>query len=124
MFGVGEYTHAPFKIAIGGFYSEPVFRLLAPGAHLSAVDDTSYTISVQSEEEARYILAILNLDCTKDFLRTISYKGDKRRFSKDVLDRIYIPPFADAPETVRWTPSDAKALADWLCSHPPERKLF
>lgn len=124
VFGIGEYTHAPFKIAVAGFYSEPVFRLLTPDVYPSTVDDTSYAISVTNYLEANYIHAILNLDCVKEFLCSISYPGDKRRFSKDVLDRVFIPAFADVPDTVLDRLSDQRVLTDWLISYPREKGLF
>jgi hypothetical protein len=121
MFGIGDYTHSPFKIAIGGFYSQPVFRLLAPSRYCSAVDDTSYTISINTYEEASYVHAVLNLDCTREFLLSISYPGDKRRFSKDVLDRAYVPPFDEVPANLRSNLSDSSALTEWVQNHGQQR---
>ncbi|MCA1635296.1 MAG: hypothetical protein LC802_16795 [Acidobacteria bacterium] len=62
IFGIGDYTHATYKVAIGGLYSEPVFRLLEPCPRPVAVDDTSYMLATNDHEEAVYLLALLSLD--------------------------------------------------------------
>jgi hypothetical protein len=108
LFGIGSYTHSFYKIAIGGLYTEPMFRLLRPGPRPVAVDDTCYMLPTNDREEALYLLAILNLDSTKDFLKSISSPTDKRRFSKDVLNRVLIPPFKECP-----TGLCGNLMADW-----------
>lgn len=124
VFGVGDYTHSNFKIAIAGLYSEPVFRLLKPGRYPVTVDDTCYEISTNDPEEAKYIFSVMNLRNTLEFLQAISYSGDKRRFSKEVLERVFIPPFRDLPELIRNNLSDAERLTDWLVCFRQETLLF
>lgn len=130
VFGVGEYTHSRYKIAVGGFYSEPVFRLLQEGSYPVVVDDTSYSISTNDLEEAKYISAILNMESTIEFLKSISYRGDKRTFSKEILSRVCIPHFVDVPKEVRSNLHDPSRLKDWLIQYQsqsgenPPTKLF
>ncbi len=124
VFGIGDYTHASYKIAVGGLYSEPVFRLLQPGRYPVAVDDTSYAISTNEYELAQYIFAVLNLKSSREFLKSISYRGDKRTFSKEVLSRVWIPPFSELPEVVRTNLNDAERLTDWLFQYKQSAKLF
>jgi len=97
LFGIGDYTYRRYKVAISALHSEPVFRLLPPSPRISIVDDTCYIIATDDEREAAYLLAILTLDCVRDFLMAISYPGDKRRFSKDVLSRVHIPSIDSCP---------------------------
>jgi hypothetical protein len=101
VFGIGDYTHLPYKVAIGGLYSEPVFRLYEPSPRPVVVDDTSYMLSTGNYEEAVYLLALLSLSCTREFLLSISHPGDKRRFSKDVLSRVLLPTVAHCPAKIR-----------------------
>lgn len=100
VFGVGEYTHLAYKIAVAGLYSTPVFRLLEPSPRPVIVDDTAYVLATNNHDEAVYLLAVLSLDCVTDFLLSISHSGDKRRFSKDVLARVLIPNAGDCPKSL------------------------
>lgn len=133
VFGIGDYTHLPYKVAIGGLYSEPVFRLLVPTSRPVVVDDTSYMLTTCNYEEAIYLLVILSLDCTHDFLLSISHPSDKRRFSKEVLSRIMIPPFSECPKDIcasilkSWKATgsfESEKLRDWLKQYKPHGNLF
>jgi hypothetical protein len=111
IFGIGDYSHFTYKVAIGALYSEPLFRLLEPSPRPAIVDDTSYMLATNNYEEALYLLAIVNLDCTRDFLCSVSHPPEKRRFTKDVLARLLIPPFEHCPQELRHNIS-----REWLCS--------
>ena len=129
VFGVGDYTHCRYKVAIGALYPEPSFRLLESKPRLAVPDDTCYMLATDAYPEAVYLLAVLSLDCTRDFLLSISYRGDKRRFSKEVLERVMIPPFPECPPTVRSTlatqwqaqgrlsSSVTRELREWLSTY-------
>jgi hypothetical protein len=124
MFGIGAYTHQRYKVAIGALYTSPVFRLLEPDGHPVVVDDTGYMIATDNRKEAAYIATVLNLNCTKDFLLSVSNPTDKRRYSKDVLDRVLIPPAETCPQydQLSW-PCPLKTqgeISDWLLSYRPE----
>jgi hypothetical protein len=136
VFGIGDYTHLPYKVAIGGMYSEPNFRLLEPTPRPVVVDDTSYMLTTNDYEEAIYLLAILNLDCTRDFLLSISHPSDKRRFSKDILSRVLLPPVTNCPKDIRallleswkdirsFTNEAKEQLRQWLHDYNAGGKLF
>lgn len=129
IFGIGDYTHFTYKVAIGALYTEPVFRLLEPKPRPVIVDDTSYMLATNDHDEAIYLFAVVSLDCSRDFLCSISHSSDKRRFSKDVLARLLIPAMKDCPEQLRarlkeeWSltrafSTDAKRqMQDWLFSY-------
>ena len=56
IFGVGDYTFTCWKVAISGFYKQLNFAIIGPFAEKPVVlDDTSYFLSCQSEQEARFI---------------------------------------------------------------------
>lgn len=111
IFGIGEYTHFTYKVAIGALYTEPRFRLLEPQPRPVAIDDTSYMLATNDYDEAIYLLAVLSLDSTREFLCSISCSTEKRRFSKDVLARLLIPPMRDCPQLIL-----AKMKKDWVAS--------
>ena len=49
MFGVGDYSYAPYKVGISGFYKKPLFSLIYNESEIShsvMVDDTSYFLSL------------------------------------------------------------------------------
>lgn len=136
VFGIGDYTHLPYKVAIGGLYSQPVFRLLEPNPRPVIVDDTSYMLTTNSYEEAVYLLGILSLGCTQDFLLSISHSSDKRRFSKDVLSRVLLPPITACPKSIRTSIVESwklrhlfsdevrRDLEGWLKGYRPDDRLF
>jgi hypothetical protein len=124
LFGIGGYTYAPYKIAIGGLYSEPNFRLLSKGTYPAIIDDTSYALTSNEADEAEYLLAVLNLESSRKFLKSISYSGDKRRFSKEVLGRLNIPHYSEVPPEVRNDLSNQERLTGWLKERDKEQKLF
>ncbi len=61
VFGVGDYTFSPWKVCISGFYKQIRFATVGPFQGKPVVlDDTSYFVSCQSEQEARCIADLLN----------------------------------------------------------------
>jgi len=101
LFGIGSYTYSPYKIAIGALYTLPVFRLLASDSLRPAiVDDTCYMLTTDRYDEAIYLTALLNSKSVRDFLLSISWRGSKRRFTKDVLARVFIPPMSECPTEI------------------------
>src|SRR5205085_10086777 len=109
-------------------------RLLEPKSRPVAVDDTSYMLATNEYDEAVYLLAVLSLDCAREFLCSISHPTEKRRFSKDVLARLLIPPMKDCPQELRaklkkeWEHTRAfptelqQQVQVWLSTYRPARK--
>jgi hypothetical protein len=124
MFGIGDYTRAPYKVAVGGLYSEPNFRLISPDIYPAVIDDTSYALTANDHAEAKYLLAVVSLESSKKFLKSISYSGDKRRFSKDILSRLNIPHYSEVPAEIRENLSDQARLTRWLRDNDTRRRLF
>ena len=93
LFGVGEYTVAPFKVAVSGFYSEPVFRLLepAPDGNPPLVDDTCYILPFWQRDAAEEMLSYLESGAVQGFLRAVADRTAKRPYTKAVLGRIRDP---------------------------------
>jgi hypothetical protein len=89
IFGVGDYTFAHWKVAISGFYKQLNFATIGPFAEKSVVlDDTSYFVACQSEQEARYIADLLNSQPAREFFSAFVFWDAKRPITIDMLRRL------------------------------------
>lgn len=89
IFGIGDYSFKPFKVAISGLYKTFHFTLIMPQDNKPVMlDDTCYLIGFDKIEFAVYTLILLNSDTTVQFLQSITFPDAKRTFTKDVLMRI------------------------------------
>jgi len=89
IFGVGEYSFAPWKVAISGLYKRLHFAVVDPYAGKPVVfDDTCYFIPCQGEKEARYLAGLLNSEVAKQFFGSFIFWDAKRPITIDILKRL------------------------------------
>lgn len=89
MFGLGDYSFKPFKIAISGLYKNVKFCLLKSVDGKSImVDDTCYQLGFSSLGEAKKHLSILESDLIFDYLRSLIFFDAKRPINTDILNSI------------------------------------
>lgn len=89
IFGVGDYSFKPYKVAISGLYKTFHFTLVLPQNDKPVMlDDTCYMLGFDKLEFAVYLLILLNSETTTQFLQSITFADAKRTFTKDVLMRI------------------------------------
>ena len=89
MFGVGDYSYSPYKVAISGFYKKPVFSVLfSDNGKPVMLDDTCYFICFDNFNDAYVAMLYLNNERVQRFLEGISFKDSKRPYTKKVLIRI------------------------------------
>jgi hypothetical protein len=89
IFGIGDYSFKPYKVAISGLYKTFHFTLILPqGTKPVMLDDTCYLIGFDKIEFAVYALILLNSNITMQFLQSVTFADAKRTFTKDVLMRI------------------------------------
>ena len=89
IFGVGEYSFKPYKVAISGLYKTYHFTLVLPQNNKPVMlDDTCYFIGFDKIEYAVYSIILLNSKITEEFLRSITFSDAKRVFTKDLLMRL------------------------------------
>ncbi|MCE9540656.1 MAG: hypothetical protein K8R85_15765 [Bacteroidetes bacterium] len=89
IFGIGDYSFKPYKVAISGLYKTFHFTLILPQADKPVMlDDTCYLIGFEKIEFAVYALILLNSETTMQFLKSVTFADAKRTFTKDVLMRI------------------------------------
>ncbi|MEM9569375.1 MAG: SAM-dependent DNA methyltransferase [Bacteroidota bacterium] len=95
MFGIGDYSFAPFKIAISGFYKKLHFQLITPYIGRPVIlDDTIYFIPCWSEEEAQFLQSLLNSNTAQNFFKAMIFWGEKRPIKIDILKRLDIKKLA------------------------------
>lgn len=89
MFGIGNYSYAPYKVGVSGFYKKPFFSVLVSQKGKPVMtDDTSYFICFSTYDMAYTAMIILNSKRVQKFLLTIAFMDAKRPFTKKVLKRI------------------------------------
>ncbi len=89
IFGIGEYSFSPWKVAISGFYKSLDFRVISPHNDKPVmVDDTVYFLSCSSQEEAQFLIEILNSCESKAALSSMIFWQDKRPITADVLHKL------------------------------------
>jgi len=97
IFGIGDYSFTPYKVAISGLYKSPVFTLVLPenGKPLM-LDDTCYFIGFEKFSDAAIVFAMLNHPIVTGLLNAITFPDAKRTFTKDVLMRIDLQTVANS----------------------------
>jgi len=89
IFGIGDYSFKPFKVAISGLYKTYHFTLALPQNNKPVMlDDTCYFIGFDKIEYAVYSIILLNSKTTEEFLKSITFSDAKRVFTKDLLMRL------------------------------------
>ncbi len=91
VFGVGDYSFAPAKVAISGLYKKLAFRLYG-GETIKPVffDDTVYFLPFDSRDEAKSVFEMLNSAPAQNFLESMVFWDEKRPITVDLLMRIDI----------------------------------
>ena len=89
MFGVGDYSFAPHKVAISGLHKSPRFRRVGPvEGRPTMLDDTCYFLPCRTLEQADLLEGVLNEPIALDLIRALSFRDAKRPVTKALLQRI------------------------------------
>lgn len=89
IFGVGEYTFAPWKVAISGFYKKLEFKCVGPIENRPAIfDDTVYFLPCLSNGEAQFLTELLNSAVAKQFLSSMIFWDNKRPITIELLKQL------------------------------------
>ena len=89
IFGVGEYSFAPWKVAVSGFYKNLRFRVVGPSEGKPVMlDDTCYFIACETREEAVSIADMLNGDAAQQFFSAFVFWDAKRPVTVELLQRL------------------------------------
>jgi hypothetical protein len=89
MFGVGEYTFAPHKVAISALHKELTFRALGPDGERPAVlDDTAYFLPCASAEHAATLERALASPLARRFFEARLFWDAMRPINKALLESL------------------------------------
>jgi len=89
IFGIGNYSFKPYKVAISGLYKTTTFSLVKPDNNKPIMlDDTCYFVGFDTMIEAEITRVLLNKEITQNFIQSIAFKDAKRMITKDLLMRI------------------------------------
>jgi hypothetical protein len=89
VFGVGDYTFKPWKIAIGSLYKKLHFQLFSELEEKPVVfDDTVYFIGFDTESEAREVLSLLEGNKYQSVLGSLVFWDEKRPIKTSVLNQV------------------------------------
>jgi len=85
-FGIGDYSFAPWKVAISGLYKKLKFTVLSPIRGIAPmVDDTVYFLPCTSKNEAEFLLDVLSTPKAKRFLSSMVFWDEKRPITAQLL---------------------------------------
>lgn len=96
VFGIGEYSFAPAKVAVSGLYKNLRFQAVGSSdGKPIMVDDTCYFIPCDSKAEAEFFADLLNSETAQRFISALVFTDAKRPLTIDVLKRIDLKKLAE-----------------------------
>lgn len=123
LFGIGDYTFAPWKVAVSGLHHHPRF-MLVPSCKGKPVlfDDTCYFLPFADEEEARLVADILNSEPSRALLEALMFDDAKRPITVELLQRLNLCAIAqEAGMAARWRAVARVAYPQ--TTHAPQMEL-
>lgn len=91
IFGVGEYSFLPWKIAISGLYKKLNFKLIEPYNKKPVMfDDTVNFLAFNEKEKAEEIYNLLNTEEVRHFLTAYIFWDNKRPITTTILNKLDI----------------------------------
>lgn len=108
VFGIGDYSFAPWKVAISGLYKRLGFVVVPPHQGQPVVlDDATYFLSCNSESEAGFLAELLNSKPATEFFSAFIFWDAKRPVTVELLQRLDLKRLAQElgrlPEFERFT---------------------
>ena len=97
IFGIGEYSFAPWKVAISGLYKRLAFATLAPFEGRPVLcDDTGYFFPCRTEEECRTLRALLESRPALEFLSARIFWDSARPITARLLNALDLLALGDS----------------------------
>ena len=89
IFGVGDYSFSPWKVAISGLYKKLKFVEVAPFQHRPVVlDDTCYFFACRSEHECRVLRELVESGPAREFWSAFIFWDAKRPITAQTLNML------------------------------------
>jgi hypothetical protein len=96
LFGIGDYSFAPWKVAVSGLHRRPRFALVGPvNGRPVLFDDTCYFLPFEDQREARVVAEILNSRECQLFLASLTFADSKRPITVELLQRLNVRAIAE-----------------------------
>jgi hypothetical protein len=91
IFGIGDYSFAPWKVAISGLYKRLQFVVVGPYKDKPVMlDDTCYFIPCENKNEADFLARLLNSSVAKEFFGSFIFWDSKRPITANILNNLDI----------------------------------
>jgi methylase of polypeptide subunit release factors len=91
VFGIGDYSFSPWKVAISGFYKKLKFNVVGSYENKPIVlDDTCYFLPFETEDKANKVCNLLNSTAAQEFFKSFIFWDAKRPITVDVLRKLDI----------------------------------
>lgn len=87
MFGIGDYSFAPYKVGLSGFYKKPLFALLCSDKPVMT-DDTAYFLPFDDYDTAYCMMLLLNSNAVQQYLMSTAFLDNKRPYTVKLLARL------------------------------------
>ncbi len=89
IFGVGDYTFLPWKVAICGLYKKLDFRLIGNVDNKPVVfDDTVYFLSFDNQKDADRAFTLLTSNVAMKFYSSLIFWDEKRPIKTSILNSL------------------------------------
>ncbi len=89
IFGVGDYTFAPWKVAISGFYKRLAFSVVGPHEGRPVVfDDTCYFLPCETRGQAELLAELLESEPARELYAAFVFWDAKRPITSRLLGRL------------------------------------
>jgi hypothetical protein len=112
VFGLGDYSFAPYKIAVSGLHKSAEFRLVGPiDGKPVFFDDTCYLLAFDDPTDAAIVYALLDTEQARNFFRSLAFWDAKRPITKKLLQRIDLRVVADTSDIDEVATLAQKALS-------------
>jgi len=99
LFGIGDYSFAPWKVAISGLHKTPRFVRIEPFQNKPVFfDDACYFLPFQNPDEAKVVTDILNSELCLRFISSLLFEDSKRPITVELLQRLNLPVIAEEAE--------------------------
>jgi hypothetical protein len=96
IFGIGDYTFSPWKVAISGLYKKLHFEAIGLWQDKPIlVDDATYFLPCESEDQAKQITRLLNSMPAKEFFESFIFWDAKRPITSELLGRLGLQKLAE-----------------------------
>jgi hypothetical protein len=112
VFGLGDYSFAPYKVAVSGLHKSARFHLVGPdGGKPVFFDDACYFLPFTDAPAAAVVAALLQTEQAGDLLRALAFWDAKRPVTKKLLQRIDLLAILEAADTAALIGAVARLLA-------------